>query len=143
MTMKKSQSIFHKFSLSANQINYFPKFLKKGLFFQVLQVLQVCADPIIYPSNLLPQITLPTRLTSIFIDANEESISGNVIITISYHLDQIVSPKLFFLKQPLISNLPKKHFEKENFISDFKKIDWDNLFSDCKQNAYLSYFQIK
>ena len=28
---------------------------------------------------------------------------------------------------------------KNNFLSDLKKIDWDSLFSDCKQDVDLSY----
>ena len=32
-----------------------------------------------------------------------------------------------------------KNFKEQNFLSDLKKIDWDSLFSDCKQDVDLSY----
>ena len=32
-----------------------------------------------------------------------------------------------------------KNFKEQNFLSDLKKIDWDTVFSDCKQDVDLSY----
>ena len=31
------------------------------------------------------------------------------------------------------------NFKEQNFLSDQKKIDWDTVFSDCKQDVQLSY----
>ena len=30
-----------------------------------------------------------------------------------------------------------KNFKEQNFPSDLKKIDWDTVFSDCKQDVDL------
>ena len=47
----------------------------------------------------------------------------------------------FFLFQivPTVT-IPKwKNFEEQNFLSDLKKLDWNILLSDCKQDVDLSY----
>ena len=87
---------------------------------------------VIYSSNLLPRITSPTWLTSrshtlidsIFSNVNEECTSGNIINTISDHLGQII----------IILNRSYSY----KALSDLKEIDWDTVFSDCKQDVYLS-----
>ena len=90
---------------------------------------------------LLPQILLPTRVTSrskTLIDnifsgpATSISISGNLCYSISDHLPQFcVFPELKnnkikdggpFLKQ----NWSK--FDKDNFIKDYTAINWESLF---------------
>ena len=105
---------------------------------------------VIYTSNLLPHITSPTRLTSrshtlidnIFSNINGECTSGNIINTISDHLGQfLIIPNCSYSynSKKEIFQRNFKNFKEQNFLSDLKKIDWDSLFSDCKQDVDLSY----
>ena len=88
--------------------------------------------------NLLPYITLPTRITNrsrtlidnIFSNStNSNTISGNLTSTVSDHLPQ-------FLILPDFNRrfIPRKHniyrrninnYDKASFFSDFQDIDWD------------------
>ena len=101
-------------------------------------------------SNLLSYITSPTRLTSrshtlvhnIFSNINEECTSGNIINTISGHLGQfliIPNRSYSYNSKKEIFRKNFKNFKEQNFLSDLKKIDWDTVFSDCKQGIDLSY----
>ena len=101
---------------------------------------------IIYSSNLLPHITLLTRLTSsshtlidnIFSNINEEWISVNFSNKILDHLRQIlVLPNCCFLNnsKKVIFQRNYKHLRKEKFTSDWKKINWGYR----KQDVDLSY----
>ena len=105
---------------------------------------------VIYSSNLLPHITSPTQLTSrshtlidnIFSNINEECTSGNIINTISDHLGQfliIPNRSYSYNSKKEIFQRNFKNFKEQNFLSDLKKIDWDTVFSDCKQDVDLSY----
>ena len=105
---------------------------------------------VIYSSNLLPHITSPTQLTSrshtlidnIFSNINEECTSGNIINTISDHLGQfLIIPNCSYSynSKKEIFQRNFKNFKEQNFLSDLKKIDWDTVFSDCKQDVDLSY----
>ena len=105
---------------------------------------------VIYSSNLLPHITSPTHVTSkshilidnIFSNINEECTSGNIINTISDHLGQfLIIPNCSYSynSKKEIFQRNFKNFKEQNFLSDLKKIDWDTVFSDCKQDVDLSY----
>ena len=72
---------------------------------------------------------------------------NNVLQATSSTQDQII--QVNFLLFQIAPNLttPKKKFsqrnfkdfKEQNFLSDLKKIDWDTLFSDFKQDVDLSY----
>ena len=102
--------------------------------------------------NLLPYITLPTRITdrsktlidNIFSNStNTNIISGNLTSTVSDHLPQ------FFIYPDLNKKvIPRKHniyrrntfnYDKEAFYSDFLDIDWDNIISVNTEDANFSF----
>ena len=104
---------------------------------------------IIYSSYLIPHVTSPTRLTSrshTLIDniicnvITEDTISGNIINTISDHLGQ----SLILPYHSIASNSKReilkrnfKNFSKKIFLSDLKKINWESLFSQHKTRRQL------
>ena len=108
---------------------------------------------VIYSSNLLPHITSPTQLTSrshtlidnIFSNINEDCTSCNIINTVSDHLGQFLSiPNRSYScnSKKEIFQRNFKNFKEQNFLSGLKKIDWDIVFSDCKQDVDLSYKKV-
>ena len=107
-------------------------------------------NSLIYSSNLFSHITSPTQLRSrshtiidtIFRNINEECTSGNIMNTISDHLGQFrIIQNCYYSYNSKIEIFQRnfKNFKEQNFLSDLKKIDWDSLFSDCKQDVDLSY----
>ena len=72
----------------------------------------------------------------------EDAISGNIINTISDHLGQFV----ILPYHSITSNSKReilqrnfKNFSEKNFLSDLKKINWESLFSQHKQDVNLFY----
>ena len=105
---------------------------------------------IIYSSNLLPHIISPAQLLvrrhalidNIIRNTNDECISSNIINTISDLLGQfliITNCSYSYNSKKEIFQRNFKNFKEQNFLSDLKKVDWDTLFSDCKQDVGLSY----
>ena len=106
---------------------------------------------IIYSSYLISHITSPTRLTSrshTLIDnimsnvITEYAISGNIINTTSDHLGQF----LILPYHSITSNSKReilqrnfKNFSKKIFLSNLKKIGWESLFYQHKQDFNLFY----
>ena len=99
--------------------------------------------------SLLPHIILPTRVTpttaslidNIFCTPVEfNTTSGNIISTISDHF-----PQFLILKQSIRSPTPKnnikqrdwKNFDKQSFIKEVNKIDWDSILQ--LENKMLIY----
>ena len=105
----------------------------------------------IYSSYLIPQITSPTRLTSrshtliANIISNviiEDTISGNIMNIISDHLGQfIILPYHFVESDSKQETFHRnfKNFSKKKLLSDLKKINWESLFSQHKQDVNLFY----
>ena len=60
---------------------------------------------------------------------------------ISDHLGQffIIPNRSYSLNSKDIFKRNFKNFKEQNFLSDLKKVDWDTVFSDCKQDIDLSY----
>ena len=104
-----------------------------------------------YSSSLLPQITLPTRISTksktlidiiYSTDSPEEPISGNIITSISDHLAQFL---LFPIEKTKGSK--KKEIYKRNFksltgiesIVDLKIIDWEKALRLNQNETNKSY----
>ena len=106
---------------------------------------------IIYSGYLIPHITSPTRLASrshTLIDniisnvIPEDTISGNIINTISDHLGQfLILPyhSVTWNSKQEILHRNFKNFSKNFFLSDLKKINWESLFSQHKQGVNIFY----
>ena len=105
--------------------------------------------------NLLPFITLPTRITghsktlidNIFSNCTDpQIISGNLTSTISDHLPQ------FFIYPGMNKNfIPRKHniyrrslinYDKNELLSDFKNLDWEVIskINDNDTNKSFNLF---
>ena len=102
--------------------------------------------------HMLPQITLPTRITSqsntlidnIFIsDTSLSTSSGNLMVGISDHLPQ------FLLLNQKVKTASKKvnnimhrswsSFNPENFQNDFNSVNWSEVLSLDKNNSEASF----
>ena len=72
----------------------------------------------------------------------EDAISGNIINIISDHLGQFLILPYHSItsrsKREILQRNFKK-FSKNNFFSDLKKINWESLFSQDKQDVSLSF----
>ena len=88
---------------------------------------------------ILPQIILPTRVTStsktlidnIFITPSKfKMVSGNLTTGISDHLPQFLflnNPKLTDFKNYPTETRNWKNFDEQKFQNDFKNINWENI----------------
>ena len=99
----------------------------------------------IYSTSLIPQITSPTRITprsetlidNIFTtDANEETLSDNIITNISDHLAQFLSfpvKKSPHKTKKEIYKQNYKNFDADLFLSDLRNIDWQQALEISKK----------
>ena len=106
---------------------------------------------IIYSTNLVPNITSPTRLTSqrqILIDnifssiINDDCIAGNLISPISDNHAQFLIIPNCTITQNSKKDLYKrnfKHFSSKRFIADLLKVNWDNILSVSEGNVDQSF----
>ena len=105
---------------------------------------------IIYSSYLIPRIASPTRLTDrsyTIIDnimnnvTTEDAISGNIINIISDHLGQFLILPYHSITSSSKREILQRNFKKfsKNNLSDLKKINWESLFPQDKQDVSLSY----
>ena len=103
---------------------------------------------IIYSSYLIPRIASPTRLTDrsyTIIDnimnnvTTEDAISGNIINIISDHLGQFLILPYHSITSSSKREILQKNLVKTIFFSDLKKINWESLFPQDKQDVSLSY----
>ena len=102
-------------------------------------------------SSLFPSITQPTRVTSksrtlidnIFINFHSpEIISGNIAVSISDHLAQIITiPSKKSLKKPRkMFKRCFKNFNNEKFIQDIIDVEWNKHIADLNVNDATSVF---
>ena len=106
---------------------------------------------IIYSTNLVPNITSPTRLTSrsqTLIDnifssiINDDCIAGNLISPISDHHAQFLIIPNYTITQNSKKDLYKrnfKHFSSKKFITDLEKVNWDNILNVSEGNVDKSF----
>ena len=105
---------------------------------------------IIYSTNLLPNITSPTRLTSysqtlidnIFSSViNDDCIAGNLISPISdHHAQFLIIPN--YTTQNSKKDTYKgnfKHLSSKTFITDLEKVNWDNILNVSEGNVNKSF----
>ena len=105
---------------------------------------------IIYSTNLLPNITSRTSLTShsqILIDnifssvINDDCIAGNLFSPISdHHAQFLIIPN--YTTQNSKKDIYKrnfKHFSSKTFITDLEKVNWDNILNVCEGNINKSF----
>ena len=102
---------------------------------------------IIYSTNLVPNITSPTRLTSrsqtltdnIFSSIiNDDCIAGNLISPISDHHTQFLIIPNYTIPQNSKKHLYKwnfKHYSSKKFITDLEKVNWDNILNVSESNV--------
>ena len=106
--------------------------------------------------NLLPYITLPTRITdrsqtlidNIFSNSTStQIISGNLTSTVSDHLPQFfIYPyynKTFIPRKNDIYRRNTNNYDKANFYSDFRHTDWNsiiNINNDDTNDSFNSFF---
>ena len=106
--------------------------------------------------NLLPYITLPTRITNrsetlidnIFSNSTNTSIlSGNLTSTVSDHLPQfLIIPdfnRKFIPRKHNICQRNTKHYDKGAFYSSFKDIDWEvviNIHMEDTNESFNCFF---
>ena len=106
---------------------------------------------ILESNEFVPQIFLPTRLTSgsktftdnIFVNHfNETTTSGNLTCTVSDHLPQ------FLVSHYEKSNIEQSHnikvrnmkfFVEDDFIEDIKKLDWAQLLNTSRDDINHSF----
>ena len=104
---------------------------------------------IIYSTNLVPNITSPSRLTSrsqtltdnIFSSViNDDCIAGNLISPISDHHAQ------FLIIPNYTTQNSKKDISKQNFkhfsskkYTDLEKVNWDNILNVSEGNVNKSF----
>ena len=98
---------------------------------------------------ILPQITLPTRITAasktlidnIFLSpVKHEKISGNLTTGVSDHLPQFLLIKKHYNHYNHIKFARDwKNFYEENFLIDFLSSDWDDLLSFQEKNPDHSF----
>ena len=103
--------------------------------------------------NLVPKILLPTRVTlrtntlidNIFTNqVDSEMISGNLSCTISDHLPQFLIVPSDVYTEPETHNIKMrdmKNFNKENFLSDLRNINWDHLLETDRCDINHSFHQ--
>ena len=109
---------------------------------------------IVYSTNLHPNITSPTRLTSrshtlihknFSRVINDDCIAGNLVSPISdHHVKFLIIPnytttqnsKNDFYKQNF------RHFCFKNFITDLQKVKWDNILNVFVDNVNKSFQNI-
>ena len=107
-------------------------------------------------NNLLPHITLPTRITdrsstlidNIFSNATNSNIfSGNITTSISDHLPQfLIHPGMnetFIPRKQNVFRRDTKRFNKENFSQEFLEINWNTIIEadkDDTNSAFSSFF---
>ena len=106
---------------------------------------------IIYSSNLLPNITSSTRLTSrsqtlidnIFSSViNDDCIAGNLISLISDHHAQFLIIPNYTATQNSKNDVYKrnfKHFSSRKFIADLEKLNCDNILNVFEGNVNKSF----
>ena len=105
---------------------------------------------IIYSTNLLPNITSPTRLTSrsqtlidnIFSSViNDDCIAGNLISPISgHHAQFLIIPN--YTTQNSKKDIYKrnfKHFDSKKFIADLEKVNGDNILTVSEGSVNKSF----
>ena len=101
-------------------------------------------------SNLiLPQISLPTRITgdsktlieNIFSSVTTADISGNIFYSISDHLPKFC---IFDTKPGVVGE--NGHFKQnwskfyqDKFIRNYNEIDWDYVFDECDMDLNLPF----
>ena len=102
---------------------------------------------IIYSTNLVPNITSPTRLTSrsqTLIDnifssiINDDCIAGNLISPISDHHTQFLIIPNYTIPQNSKEDLYKwnfKHYSSKKFITDLEKVNQDNILNVSESNV--------
>ena len=102
---------------------------------------------IIYSTNLVPNITSPTRLTSqrqILIDnifssiINDDCIAGNLISPISDNHAQFLIIPNYTITQNSKKGIYKqnfKHFSSKKFTTDLEKVNWDNILNVSEGNV--------
>ena len=109
---------------------------------------------IIYSTNLVPNITSPTRLTSrsqTLIDnifssiINDDCIAGNLISPISDHHAQFLIIPNYTITQNSKKDIYKwsfKHFSSKKFITDLEKVNCDNILNvfEAKVDKYFLNF---
>ena len=100
---------------------------------------------------LLPNINIPTRLTNtsktlidnIFCNFSDpNSISGNIISSISDHLPQfLLTPDIKANSKPIneYSYRDWSKFNREQFLLDYFEIDWNKTLKLHKQNVNTSF----
>ena len=129
-----------------------------------IDLIKCCTDTssseffnLISSHNLLPHITLPTRITdrsqtlidNIFSNSTSTNIiSGNLTTTVSDHL-----PQFFIYPDFNRTFIPRKHniyrrntnkYEKVSIYSDFQNTDWINIININKNDtndSFNSFFQ--
>ena len=106
--------------------------------------------------NLLPYITLPTRITdrsqtlidNIFSNSTSTNIiSGNLTTSVSDHLPQFfIYPdfnKTFVPRKHNIHRRMTKNYEKVSFYNDFINTDWNNIVNvtnEITNDSFNSFF---
>ena len=107
---------------------------------------------IIYSTNLVPNITSPTRLTSrsqTLIDnifssiINDDCIAGNLISPISDHHTQFLIIPNYAITQNSKKDLYIRNFKRfssKKLIKYLEKVNWDNILSVSEVNVD-KYFQ--
>ena len=102
---------------------------------------------IIYSTNLVPNITSPTRLTSrsqTLIDnifssiTNDDYIPGSLISPISDDHAQFLIIANYTITQNSKKGIYKqnfKHFISKKFTTDLEKVNWDNILNVCEGNV--------
>ena len=105
---------------------------------------------IIYSTNLLPNITSPTRLTSytqtliynIFSSViNDDCIAGNLISPISdHHAQFLIVPNYTTQNSKKVTYKRNfKHLSSKKFITDLEKVNWDNILNVAEGNVNKSF----
>ena len=106
---------------------------------------------IVESNEFMPQILLPTRLTSrsktlidnIFVNHfNETTTSGNLTCTVSDHLPQFLVShyeKSSIEQSHNIKVRNMKNFVEEDFIEDIKKLDWTQLLNTSRDDINHSF----
>ena len=106
---------------------------------------------IIYSTNLLFNITSPTRLTSrsqtlignIFSSViNDDCVAGSLISPISDHHAQFLIISNYRITQNSKKDIYQrtfKHFSSKRFITDLEKVNWDNILNVSEGNVNKSF----
>ena len=106
---------------------------------------------IIYSTNLVPNITSPTKSTTLgqtLIDnifssfISDYCIAGNLISRISDHHAQFLIIPNYTITQNSKKELYKqnfKHFGSKKFMTDLEKVNWDNILNVSEGNVDKSF----